>query len=369
MHPLLTITKLDAGGMERFGVTVCNAWAVQGRGCTVCALHPAAPGASREWLSPDVAYVELHRPARFAAPALMRMCRKHPDDPVLAVSLEIAAVLLALKRLSLIRNPVVYRESTAVLAHHRGGWRWIVGWVASRADGLIVQSRQALAELRQLGSIRGAVRVIRNPYGLPCTSEAPVCRRPVPREGLHLLSVGRLEPMKGHERLIRAMPALRHRFPGVRLSIAGQGSQSDRLQGRIRQLGLEDCVSLLGHVPQPERLYREADLLVLPSFYEGLPNVVIEALALACPVVAAAGAGGTPEFMEELGLGAFLVPDADFEERLPDAVEKVLTSGTDVWRRARERLQALTAPEVVADQVWELLFRLARTEGRAGGTI
>jgi len=347
---ILVITKLDAGGMERFCATLCNTLAAQGRACTVCALHPAAPGGSRAWLTTAVQYVELNRPARWAAPALMRLCRQFPRDPVLALGVEICVVLVALKRLGLIRNPVVYRESTAVLAHCTPFWRWMMARFVSRADGLIVQSRQGLTDLNRVFPVRQPTCLIRNPCALLQTAK-PV-RLPGSRENLRLLSIGRLEAMKGHERLIRALPDLLKRFPGARMTLAGEGSQRQWLEAVIKEQGVEGSVMLAGHVQTPEQLYREADLFVLPSFYEGLPNVVIEAIACGCPVIVAAGAGGTRELMEELGLGAFLVSDAEFAEHLPAVVERVLASGKDVWERAQQRLVQIAAPAVVADQVW-----------------
>jgi glycosyltransferase involved in cell wall biosynthesis len=126
------------------------------------------------------------------------------------------------------------------------------------------------------------------------------------------------------------------------------------LKEKTGKLGLKDCVKWLGFVQDTARLYREADILVLPSFYEGLPNVLIEALAMGCPVIAAAGEGGTREFMEELGLGTFLV-EGDFVSELPIAVERVLASDPEVWAIARRRLAKMVEPAVAANQVWEFM--------------
>ena len=358
MHPLLLITKLDAGGMERFCATLCNTFAEQGRACTVCALYSAAHEGSRAWLSNTVDYVELNRPARFAAPALLRLCRKYPDDPVLALGVEICAVLVVLKRLRLIRNPVLYRESTAVLAHSTPFWKWVIRRLVSRSDGLIVQSRQALSDLGQIFDVRQPVTLVRNPCAFLNRGEAGGFHLPPVGRPLRLLSVGRLDGMKGHERLLDAMPGLLRRFPGVRLTIAGKGALEEPLKEKARQLGLQDCVEWVVFVQDTERLYRESDIFILPSFYEGLPNVLIEALTLGCPVVATDGAGGTRELMEDLGLERFLVV-GDFVQQMPDAVERVLSSDRDVWETARQRLIEMTSPEGVANQVWEFMKSLA----------
>lgn len=354
MRPILIITKLDGGGMERFCTTLCNALAEQGRECSVCALYPAEEGTSREWLSSKVEYRELNRSARFAAPALMRLCRKHPTDPVLALGVEICAVLVVLKRLGLIRNSIIYRESTAVLAHSTPFWKWIIKSFVAGADGLIVQSRQALIDLGQLFKVRQPVSLIRNPCAFMERGDRGGCRLLPTGKPLRFLSVGRLDGMKGHARLLDAMPGLLRRFPGIRLTIAGKGSLEDSLKAKVRDLELQDCVEWAGFVQDTRQLYREADLLVLPSFYEGLPNVLIEALALGCPVVSADGAGGTHELMEELGLERCLV-EGDFVEQLPDAVERVLGSDEAVWKMARERLARMVEPSAVADQVWAFM--------------
>jgi glycosyltransferase involved in cell wall biosynthesis len=347
--------------MERFCATLCNALVGQGRPCTLVAMHPAAAEGGHDWLDKAVDYVELNRPARYTARKLARLCRANPDDPVLALGVEICAVLVVLKRVGLIRNPVVYRESTAVLAHSTRFWKWVIRRFVSGADGLIVQSRQALADLGQLFEVRQPVGLIRNPCALLGLGDAGGCRLPSAGQPLRLLSVGRLDGMKGHERLLDAMPGLLRRFPGVRLCIAGKGALEEQLKEKSRKMGLQDCVAWLGFVQDTERLYREADIFVLPSFYEGLPNVLIEALAMGCPVIAAAGEGGTRELMEELGLGQFLV-EGDFVGRLPDAVERVLASAPEVWAAARGRLAKMVRPAAVADQVWAFLEEVSPNE-------
>jgi glycosyltransferase involved in cell wall biosynthesis len=244
MKLILAITRLDAGGMERFCVTLGNTLAAQGRACLVCALHRAAHGASRDWLSPAVDYVELNRPARFAAPALARLCRRNPEAPVLALGVEIAIVLVALKRLGIVRNRIFYRESTAVPAHCSAFWQWLMARFISRTDGLIVPSRQAMTDLQALFPLRQPVALIRNPCAFARPPGSGPAVFPCRRQNMNVLSVGRLEPMKGHERLIRAWPSVRERFSGARLKIAGQGSLFAALNACVASLKLDACVTL-----------------------------------------------------------------------------------------------------------------------------
>jgi glycosyltransferase involved in cell wall biosynthesis len=102
-------------------------------------------------------------------------------------------------------------------------------------------------------------------------------------DGLRLVAAGRLTHQKGFDRLVELMPALP---PDAYLTIFGEGPQRAELETRIEQLGIHDRVSLAGFTRDIASAIAGADLFVLPSRWEGLPNVVLEALALGTPVVA-----------------------------------------------------------------------------------
>lgn len=158
------------------------------------------------------------------------------------------------------------------------------------------------------------VRVIPNGIALDAFDGRP--RREVVRRELGVsggeflwLAVGRLEPIKDYPTLLQAMAALREVRPPARLRIAAEGSQRPRLEALIRDLGLSETVRLLGSRDDVPELLTAADALVLTSLVEGLPNVVIEAMAAGLPVVATDG-GGTKELVEP-GVTGLLVPPRD----------------------------------------------------------
>jgi len=103
-----------------------------------------------------------------------------------------------------------------------------------------------------------------------------------------VLFVGHLAPVKGPDRLIAAWKAVLEAAPDAALWIVGAGPLRRRLEARVRQLGLGASVSFLGAKPHREipGLMRAARCLCLPSRSEGMPNVVLEALACGTPVVA-----------------------------------------------------------------------------------
>ncbi|MBI1173627.1 glycosyltransferase [bacterium] len=140
----------------------------------------------------------------------------------------------------------------------------------------------------------------------------------------HVAFVGRLAPVKGVPLLLEAFATLRARHPEARLTVAGDGEARSRLEARAKALGLEGAVHFAGYLDEPAvaRLLDEADMLVLPSFAEGLPVVLMEALASRIPVIATQVAG-VPELVQD-GISGFIVPPGDVEA-LTERLDRLLS--------------------------------------------
>jgi glycosyltransferase involved in cell wall biosynthesis len=123
-----------------------------------------------------------------------------------------------------------------------------------------------------------------------------------------LLCVGRIVSLKGHAILLQAVSELVHAGAAVRLTIVGDGPRKNDLTGYARTLGLTDEVEWTGTLAQEELplLYAEADVFCLPSFAEGVPTVLMEAMLTETPVVTTTIAG-VPELVED-GVSGVLVP-------------------------------------------------------------
>jgi len=137
-----------------------------------------------------------------------------------------------------------------------------------------------------------------------------------------VLVVGaRLEPQKGHRVLIEALPLIRAHFRNVRLVCAGDGSLRNELERLVDTLQLEQAVRFVGHQPVIADWLALGDIIVLPSFFEGLPLIAIEALAAGRPVVASA-VDGTVEVVINETTGLTVSPgDA---RALADAILRLL---------------------------------------------
>lgn len=155
---------------------------------------------------------------------------------------------------------------------------------------------------------------------------------------------------KGADVVLSALPLIRERVPAARLRFVGGGPMLGVLAERVDALGLGDTVELVGHADDVRPHLADFDLVVLASRREGLPLVLLEAMAMGRPVVATT-VGGTPEVVLD-GETGLLVPPGDWRA-LADAIVRVL-SDTERARRMGE----------AGRQVVEERFRLSQMVGR-----
>ncbi len=359
MKPILFITKLGLGGMERVCTTLCNEWTAQGRAFLLYVSYDG--GGMRQAIHAQEQVYVANRPARWAFVGLAKLCRKHPDSPALVFSFELGVVLVVLKMMGVIRNRIILRESTAIMSHCTFFWRLIYRLVGPSISGIIAQSQKGLDDLAQLFRTRHPRVVVHN----PCVFVLRPSERMFERRNntvLQLLMVGRLAPMKGHVRVLKAMStkggqgALQKGVaPNWRLSIVGDGPCHERIEATITELRLAHQVEMIGAVSDVRPVYEHADLFVLASDYEGLPNAWIEALACGCRVVVMEGDGGTSEFMRSLGLGSFVFSQETFERSFWACVQTVFESDASVWHQAYQAMVQKVSPGCVSDQIWEFV--------------
>ena len=170
-----------------------------------------------------------------------------------------------------------------------------------------------------------------------------------------LLSAGRLARVKDYPTLLRAFRQV-SRSRDVRLIILGEGSWRKRLENMVGNLGLEANVSLPGWVSNPYAFMSRASLFVLTSRYEGLGNVLIEALACGCPCVSTNCPSGPSEILDDGRFGP-LVPVGD-DSALAAAMERVLDSPPNketLIKRAQE-----FSLDTSVDQYEHLILELMR---------
>ncbi|WP_348523051.1 glycosyltransferase [Endozoicomonas sp. G2_2] len=186
----------------------------------------------------------------------------------------------------------------------------------SRADALITVSDGVGRDLvRIVGVAAHRVETLSNPVVSAALIERaaePVTHPWFEDVAPLVVAVGRLSPEKNYRLLIEAFAHLRAARADVRLAILGEGQERVALEALRDELGLSECVTLPGWVDNPHAWMARASLLTLSSDWEGLPTVLIEAMACGCPVVATDCMHGPREIVDHGRYGR-LVPVGDVQ--------------------------------------------------------
>lgn len=188
--------------------------------------------------------------------------------------------------------------------------RKMIMWAAEHAQGIVTVCNALKEEITGLGVVNKNIVALRNGVDLQRFQpfDRAAARAALGIDGFTILSVGLLDPRKGHDIPIRALAEL----PDVRLMIAGSGPDLKKLQDLAATCGVADRVTFLGPIPQTAlaNYYNAADVLVLASSREGWANVLLESMACGTPVIAS-NVWGTPEVVAAPEAGLLM------EERTP----------------------------------------------------
>jgi glycosyltransferase involved in cell wall biosynthesis len=199
-------------------------------------------------------------------------------------------------------------------------------WSLRSAHRVVTVCGPFREHLVRQGIARDRIHVQHNPVApfiAPSDSEVAAVRARIPMPaGVPLLvSIGRLSLEKGHVDLLESLAILQRDGTNVHLAFAGDGPERANLEAQIHRLNLKPQVTFLGIEKNVRPLYKLAELMVLPSHSEGSPNVLLEAMAAQCAIVATR-VGGIPEIVENEE-SALLVPSQD-PAAMAQAIQRVL---------------------------------------------
>lgn len=238
----------------------------------------------------------------------------------------------------LARRPLIATRRVDFHLRRRGFW--------GRAERVIAISRAVADVLVADGIDPGRIVIVHSGIALEDIRRSDRlgvrARLGLTPDALVAANVAALVEHKDHPTLLRAAAHLAGRHPQLHWVVAGEGPERTALEELRRTLGLEDRVHLLGYLPDPARLVRDADLFVMSSREEGLGTSVLDAMALGIPV-ASTEAGGLPEMLGH-GAGA-LAPPGD-PLALAAAVARVLEDpdfARSIVARATTAVERFTA--------------------------
>jgi len=298
--------SMAQGGAERGALKLAEG--LTQRGFEVDLVLAAAEGPRLPEVSPDVRIVDLRaRRVLTSLPGLMRYLRR--ERPLALTSYLDHANVIALTACRLVRyggRVVVVEQNTLSEAAKHGKSRrdrlmpQIVRAVYPRADYVVGVSEGVVDDLARFTSLPAEkLKVVFNPIVTPDLKER--AKEPVEHPWFSdgskvFIAVGRLRPQKDFRTLLQAFSRVRATRP-ARLLILGEGPERSELEDLVRELGIADDVSLPGSVENPYAYLSRAVAFVLSSRWEGLPTVLIEALACGLPVIATDCPSGPKEIL------------------------------------------------------------------------
>lgn len=313
-----------------------------------------APRGDRIVPPPNVHLTVLDYPrVTRALPAICKIIAKRSPDLVFSAEDHLNAIVTAAMLILRCRAKLSVSSRVTPFDTYRGGV-FSKGWVLRminpmlwwRADALTCVSEDMVEQYRKMfGRVRHQAA-----YNVIVDSSLERLKTEIVEEEWFrdqsvpvVVSAGRLAPEKGFDRLIEAF-ALTLKSTYARLVILGDGPERDKLERRIAELGIANEVRLLGFRNNPYKYFYNSRVFVLSSIVEGLPNVLVEALACGCSVVSTDCPTGPREVLQD-GLYGRLVPTND-TGKLADAILGALEETRDS-RSKLEFLYPFTVQAVV----------------------
>jgi len=182
----------------------------------------------------------------------------------------------------------------------------------------------------------------------------------LPEDGPLVVGVGRLNPQKNFSLFIRVAVEVLKCHPQTHFVLVGEGPEEGLLRRLAGEYGMGDRLHFLGYVPDTRGIYRAADVLLMPSLFEGLPMTLLEAMAMRVPVVASA-LDGIAEVVED-GRDGFLVPSGDargFCERVCRVIGDP-SLATALGRAAAEKISSQFSSERMCREVERIYDRFTQ---------
>lgn len=234
---------------------------------------------------------------------LRRIIKEEKPDVVLSFlgrpneRMLLATIGLRTKKIVSVRNDPNHEYSS------RGFFKWFARNLFRLADGCVFQTEDAACYFPE--SVQKKATIILNPVDLKFFN---ITRSKHPQ---NIVTVGRLEAQKNQELLIKAFAEISKDFPDEKLIIYGEGSLKSELEKLCQKLQIENKVKVPGNISDVEIALSNAKIFVLPSNYEGLPNALMEAMAVGIPCISTDCPCGGPKILAKKNNALQLIPVND----------------------------------------------------------
>lgn len=345
------IGSLAGGGAERVACDLANY--MTGRGWNINIITMSDKKASYFLKSEIEVYSLLMQEERkgLICNYIIRYIRlkeymKAHEEDCFIVMLPITIIMMLLLKNNRMKAKVIVAERS-IPKRYSKIVKGLLKALAHRADGFVFQTEEAREwyqpYISQIKSqiIPNAVR-----------AEIYSSDRNYKKEN-RIIAAGRLVPVKNFKMLIKAFSRIAEKYPEYKLYIYGEGPERDNLQRFAEELHVADNIVLPGFINHLREEMEKAKLFVMSSDYEGMPNSLIEAMALGLPCISTDCPGGGPRYLIQNRINGYLVDVGD-DEQMAYYMDMLLSSeklADETGRRAYEITETLKPDKIYP--IWE----------------
>jgi len=303
------LPSLAGGGAEKVMLHLLSGLDRTQYSPSLILLHGQGPLADS--LPGDVPVTDLDRQRlRHAMPFLVGAIRKARPRAVVSSLGYVNIALLSSRIMLPFGTRIIIREANMPSLSLPGSprpslMRWLYRRYYPRADAVICTSNMMMGEMAgAIGVDRTRLHLLPNPVDVSALRAAAAVLTARMGDAVKFVAAGRLAQQKGFDRLIELFSDL----PGEnRLTILGEGSERAALEAKCSKLGLGQRVAMPGFCDTPWPHYAGADVFLMPSRWEGMPNAALEALACGTPVIATPESGAIAEIAKAAPQGAVTI--------------------------------------------------------------
>jgi glycosyltransferase involved in cell wall biosynthesis len=329
-HVVFVLPSLEVGGAERFAITLLKNLDRDLFRLSLVLLDSTSYPLSQEVPQDVSVYMLGFRRMRHALFRLILLLRKLQPDSVFSLQGHISLPLVVFRKFLPRKSLLVAHEASVVSYNIANGsnkrfW-WLLYRVAYKNFNFIVSKSKMMRQdlIQNYGIRENQIITIFNPVDiteLQLKALDPLIPGLADYTDYNIVAVGRLEPEKNYSLLLQAFAEISD--VSCHLTLIGDGSLRYELEQLAKRLKIFDKVTFVGYKPNPYPYMKSADMLVLSSKFEGMPNVVLEALACGTPVAATPAPGGVFDIAKLAG-GVNIATDHS-ATALAKAIKDVLT--------------------------------------------
>lgn len=363
MHIVFFTMVLNKGGSERVIVNLCNEHLIKKHKITIIT---CLSDQSLYHLNTQIVHVKIdktqkertqNKSLRFfrRRKKLEKILKEIKPDIIISFLPEPSFLALSLK--SKLQIPLIISErSDPALEYRSFIYKIIIKLLYTNGDGFVFQTEDAMKWFDYKTQTKSII--IPNPL----TSDA--CRTRYKRNRKkEIVAVGRLVPEKNYQMLFYALKEVLNEFPEYILRIYGEGPLQEELEECKRKLGLDEKIFLMGNKDDIFDWIYDSALFVLSSKVEGMPNSLMEAMALGLPVIATDCPCGGPRFLIDNGDNGILVKNDNVQEMV-QGIRNVLSNpelAEKIGQNASKIAEKL-APEKI-NKKWEDYIDMIKNKG------